>query len=346
MISPLQWGLLLLGILVVLGVFVYNRWATARLAPRAVPRDADSAQANPASDGLEGRLEPTLGAEAQADAAHAASVVPLSDTLDVLVPLSADAPVLAEAVLAALPGTHRIGGKRLLLEALHPQTGLWAFPQPGQRYAMLRAGIQLASRSGPLNDIEFSEFVVKVQALADALHLSADFPDMLSEVARARALDRWASEHDAQLSLTVQAVRVAWSPAYLSQYAAQEGFVPGPLPGRMVLPGAFSGAAPLLTLRFEAQAAWAEDPDQAALRAFALTLDVPHVPSEEQPFARMREIAQRLALAMEGVVTDAQGQRLDEPAMDEIAASLETLYERLQRSGMPAGAPLARRLFS
>lgn len=59
--------------------------------------------------------------------------------------------------------------------------------------------MQLANRSGPLNEIEYSEYVVKTQAFADAVNATPEFPEMLEEVARARELDQFASVHDAQL---------------------------------------------------------------------------------------------------------------------------------------------------
>ena len=39
--------------------------------------------------------------------------------------------------------------------------------------------MQLANRTGALNDIEFSEFVVKAQAFADAVNGAPEFPEML-----------------------------------------------------------------------------------------------------------------------------------------------------------------------
>jgi hypothetical protein len=43
--------------------------------------------------------------------------------------------------------------------------------------------VQLANRMGALNNIEFSEFVVKTQAFADAVGGTPSFSDMLEEVA-------------------------------------------------------------------------------------------------------------------------------------------------------------------
>src|SRR5207244_1552721 len=115
-------------------------------------------------------------------------------------------------------------------------------------------GVQMANRNGALNEIEFSEFVQKVEAYAQAIGASTDIPDMLEAVARGRELDAFAQEHDAQLVAHLRANSVAWSVGYLLQCAQRHGFVPGVVPGRLVMPAAEEGAPPVLTLTFDAQA--------------------------------------------------------------------------------------------
>ena len=359
MMSPLQIGLLLCGVAVIVGVMVYNRWVTQRALPKraAVPTTEGSARDASAHDTLlDERTEPVLdgvspidGPRADRGAAFAAATPAshgLSDLLDVVVPLSTEAIVSGDAVLAALPGTRRIGSKPFFIEGLNVTTHAWETPVPGQRYSPLQAGIQLANRHGPLNEIEFSEFVVRLQSFADALQLEADFPEMMREVARARELDQFAADHDAQLSFMVRATRAAWSPGYLVQHAAAQGFVAGSIPGRMVLPASRAGDAPVLILQFDTQAALAEDPDHAALREFTLSLDVPQVGRAERPFVRMREAALELARVMEGSVTDDAGHPIGPSTMDQIGADLEQLYDALEARGLPAGSVTARRLFS
>jgi hypothetical protein len=270
----------------------------------------------------------------------------LDALIDVIAPLQLEHEVSGDAVLAALPGTRRVGSKPFAVEGLCEVTGEWETPRLGQRYRSLQAGVQLANRSGPLNDIEFSEFVVKAQAFADMVGAAPDFPDMRAEVARARELDAFASGHDAQLGFTLRARRTAWSPGYVSQHAAHLGFIAGALPGRMVLPGSQSGHAAILSLAFDPQAAMAEDPEQTALREIALSLEVTHVPRSEQPFVRMRQAAMALAEAMDGVVTDDAGQPLSTDTMDRIGADLESLYDALDSRDLSAGSAQARRLFS
>ena len=208
------------------------------------------------------------------------------------------------------------------------------------------AVIWLANRTGALNQIEYSEFVMKAQAFADAVGGEPEFPDMLDEVARARELDQFASAHDAQLSFTLSANRTAWSPGYVQQSAARLGFVPGVIPGRLVLPAQESGHAAIIGLAFDTQAAMAEEPEQTALREVTLALDVPQVARAEQPFARMCEAALALAASMDGSIIDDAGQPIRAEAMEVIHADLELLYDRLDERELSAGSVLARRLFS
>jgi hypothetical protein len=373
--STLQVSLAIIGGLVLAGVVAYNAWVTRRNLPRTV-RDRGTDPALPSSGAStasvfpaavpgadeDGRIDPVLDDEALAgpvhvsDLGHLNSAAPVSSPLDkrpaldalidVIAPLILDAEVSGDAVLAALPGTRRVGSKPFAVEGQTALGAEWEAPRLGLRYHALQAGVQLANRAGALNDIEFSEFVVKAQAFADTLGATPDFPDMRAEVARARELDAFASGHDAQLGFTLRARRAAWSPGYVTQHAARQGFVTGSLPGRMVLPGSSAGQAPILSLLFDPQAAMAEDPEQSALRELALSLEVTHVPRSEQPFARMRQAAAALAEAMDGVVTDDAGQPLSTEALDQIGTDLEGLYDALDSHELSAGSAQARRLFS
>lgn len=339
---PLLIALLAAGAVVLLAVWGYHRWRIRRLSPRpAEPADAAAGGAEePAA-----RLEPVLEMPAAVAADESAQRV-LSPRIDAIVELRLERPVSAEAVLAALPASRRIGSKPLAVEGLAEGADEtdWELPRAGRRYARLRAGVQLANRSGALNEIEYSEFVHTIGQCAEHLMAVADFPDMLEVVQRARELDQFAAAHDAQLALTLRARRAAWSPGYVTQHARRLGFVPGTLPGRMVFDG--QDGTPVVVLQFETQAALADDPELAVLREVRLTLDVPHVPAEAQPFARLRELGAALAQAMDGWVGDEAGQALGEETLDAIGQELQRLYERLRASGLPAGSPEARRLFS
>lgn len=302
--------------------------ALAHGIPAAAPAPAEPPVAVPAPTPIPPERRPSLDA-----------------LIDAIAPIQPEHVIPGEGALQVQPTTRRAGSKPFRIEGLNQVTRQWEPLQAGSRYTAFQAGVQLANRVGALNEIEFSEFASKAQAFADAVSGSVDLPDMLQEVARARELDQFASEHDAQLTFMLRARQAAWSPGYVMQNAARLGFVPVSMPGRMALPAA-GGGQPLLVLSFDAQAAMAEDLDQSAILEVLLSLDVPQVHRGEQPFARLREVADGLCQAMEGVLCDQNGHPLPASVVDPIAADLEHLYDQLDSRELSAGSMLARRLFS
>jgi ZipA, C-terminal FtsZ-binding domain len=342
--STLQLGLAIAGGLLLAAVVAWNTWTSRRNAPRqAESTPQDTVPQEPEVDAL--RQEPVF--DAPLSPLPALERKPgLDPLIDVIAPIALEGPASGDAALAAMPPTRRAGSKPFAIEGLNSATDAWEVPVAGQRYSAFQAGVQLANRTGALNEIEYSEFVVKAQAFADAVNGAPEFPEMLDEVARARELDQFASGHDAQLSFTLRARNAAWSPGYVQQHAARLGFVAGALPGRMVLAARSTGLPPVLGLSFNAQAAMSEDPAQSAIREVVLSLDVPQVDRGERPFVRLREASTALAEAMDGVITDDNGEQIVRDAMDVIGAELETLYDTLDARDLSAGSAQARRLFS
>lgn len=357
--STLQISLAVGGLLILLGLVIHSAWSARKNLPKQpTPKseaDRDAAQgkgATPLSDpdGTGERQEPRFDADAGL-AALAQLTAPekkpsLDALIDAIAPVALDAPVSGEAALAAMPATRRVGSKPFAVEGLNVASGEWEFPAPNQRYSVFQCGIQLANRTGALNQIEYSEFVMKTQSFVDAIGGVVEFAEMQDEVARARELDQFTGGHDAQLGLNVRAVQTPWSPGYVQQNAAGLGFVPTPIAGRMVLPASVAGHGPILGLSFDAQAAVADAPEQTALREISLSLDVPQVARSEKPFARMCEVAIALAGKMDGVIVDDDGNPIRPQAMETIHADLEQLYDRLEARELSAGSVLGRRVFS
>ena len=341
---------LVLAAVVVLAALAAHGWWSAR---RALPRKA----AGPlAGDALQ-RVEPTMGDLAPPSGgsemalAAARRLGPehnakrIDALIDAIATLAVEAPVSGETVIAHLPPSRRAGAKPFQVEGLNTETALWEPPQAGAHYGELQAGVQLANRSGALNEIEYSEFVQKIQAFADAVGAVPDFPDMLDVAARARELDAFASPHDATLTVHLQANSVAWSVGYVRQCAEHHGFVPGTLPGRMVLPGADEGAPPVLVLSFDAQAALAEEPQQSVVRRVTLSLDVAQTPEAAEPFALWQQSIRALAESMDATPVDDDERPVTLQHYTTIASELQTLYRALEERDMAAGSAVARRLF-
>ncbi len=369
-------ALIAVGGIAVLGVVAYNSWQIRKAGPKRAEGPTRTEQREPAMGALPEAAD-GVGAESVAAYDHAAGLdadrgkfdahdsldelnsqpmplvrpprrgpARLDALIDVLVALQLDVPVAAEAVLANMPPSRRAGTKPFSIEGLSVDTGDWELPAPGARYTELQAGVQMANRSGALNEIEYSEFIQKVQTFADALGAAVDFPDMIEVVARARELDGFAGQHDAQLAVQLRARGAAWSLGYIQQQAALQGLVPGPLPGRLVLPGAAPGSPPMLMLTYDSQVALLDDPNQAPLRELTLSFDVPQTDAAAEPFAAWYSRATALSAAMDAVVVDDRGQPLGPQAFASIDAELKRLYGALAARDLAAGSPAARRLFS
>jgi hypothetical protein len=346
-------ALALFGAAVLAAMAGHALWQSRRAQPRRVAGPKPNEVRDP---GLgEGAVEPSFGpldADATGEPADAEvraprRIVPRVDALiDAVAILSVEVQVSGEMAVAHLPPTRRAGSKPFFIEGLNVFTKEWEPPTAGQRYHEFQAGVQLANRSGALNEIEYSEFVQKVQAYADAIGAMADFPDMLEVVARARELDAFAGDHDAQLAVHLSSRSVAWSVGYIQQHAARHGFVPGMVPGRLVLPGSEEGAPPVLTLAFDSQAALADDPNQAALRDVTLSFDVPQTDPASEPFVAWQASAQALSLGMDAAIVDDNGHPLGAESFAVIGSELTRLYDELATHDLAAGSAAARRLFS
>ncbi|WIT10961.1 cell division protein ZipA C-terminal FtsZ-binding domain-containing protein [Paucibacter sediminis] len=349
--------LAILGGLILAAVIAHGAW-TAR---KAGPRRADP----PIEPQLGERQDPTLGEAKDAVGEPFQPAMPGDETvplvarqlprkpsaridalIDAIATVTLEAPVTGDLAISHLPGSRRAGTKPFHIEGLNAESGEWELPLPGQRYSEFQAGVQMANRSGAMNEIEYSEFVQKVQGFADGLSAFVQFPDMLDVVARARELDQFASEHDAQLAVVLRARSAAWTLGYVQQMALRHGFVPGAIPGRLVLAAEEEGAPPILSLQFDAQAALAEDPQASALRELTLALDVPQTPEALEPFAAWQEAARALSRDIEADVCDDRAQVLNLHAFAAIGQELSTLYKALASRDLAAGSLAARRLFS
>jgi hypothetical protein len=351
-VSSLTIALACVGGVVLAGVVAHGAWQARKAGPKRPEEQVMEAREpvlqEPTFDDAE-RIEP---APTEDEPAPPLPVVPRKASLridaliDAIASLTVESPVSGEMVLGHQPTTRRAGSKPFLIEGMNAETGEWEAPLPGQLYSELQAGVQLANRTGALNQIEYSEFVQKIEPFAEAIGAMADFPDMLDAAGRARELDAFASQCDAQLAVHLQARSAAWSVGYIHQHAARHGFVPGVLPGRLVLPSAEEGAPPVLTLTFDSQAALADDPNRAAVRDVTLSFDVPQTDPAAEPFVAWQASAQALSLGMDAVIVDDNGQPLSPEGFAAIGNELSQLYDALSGRDLWAGSAAARRLFS
>ncbi|WP_118179132.1 cell division protein ZipA C-terminal FtsZ-binding domain-containing protein [Paraburkholderia phosphatilytica] len=300
--------------------------------------DAESRGEDGAADD---RAEPILPA---ATTISAAPPTVVDRRIDCIVPIRPASVVPAEKAIPLAQKLRRAGSKPVYIEGRPEGGGAWELLQGGERYEELRAAAQLANRNGPLNELEFSEFVTGVQQFADALDALPEFPDMMETVSMARELDGFAAQCDAQLSINVLSDGAPWSANYVQAVASQDGLLLSRDGTRFVkLDGKQS---PVFMLQFGDTNFLRDDLTYKGGQMITLVLDVPVADEDILPFRLMCDYAKSLAERIGGRVVDDQRRQLPEAALLSIEKQLMTLYAKLEQAGIPAGSPATRRLFS
>lgn len=364
--SSLTISVALLAMVAIAVVAGYNAWLGRgqwRFPWRRPRRAAPAAQ-----DAAAGRAEPSLsmddapqpggeGEPAFKAAPHGTprdGVAVLDVYTDCIVELALPAPVGAERLAALANGLRRVGSKPVALEGLSVpaadgrdafQAGLgdvpgepslapeqqWRTPIAGGQYAAIRVGVLLANRHGPLNAMEFSEFVAGVHAMADHLSVLADTPDMTAILARARALDELCASLDAVVGIGVDAGE-ALGVEDLARLAAECGCVER---GNNRHARLGANGEVLFSL------ALADAPNR-----LSLLLDVPRAPGDQSPWAEMLACAQLCTERLGGRLVDDAGRPLAAEHLTKIEQQIGQRLQALEDAGFVAGSPLAQRLFN
>ena len=238
----------------------------------------------------------------------------------------------------------RAGSKPVNIEGRADEHSPWELIRTGGRYHQLRMAVQLANRAGALNEVEFSEFSNLVQTLADAVDALPELPDMMETVARARELDSFAAQCDAQLSVNVLSDGAPWSANYVQAVATQDGLLLSRDGMRFVKLDTRQN--PVFMLQFGDTNFLRDDLTYKGGDLITMLLDVPVADEDLLPFRLMCDYARSIGQRIGGRVVDDQGRPLSDAALQNVDKQLLKLYERLEARGLPAGSPVTRRLFS
>ena len=373
--TDLQLSLFASGGVLVVGVFAFNKWQEykakktvenafgdgdddALLSPSDTPVVRQEPKLSPEHTKLEPALEPhseqeaastavgtddVSGTEAEADTETVAVAVkvhakelPVDELIDCVIPLEFDIPVRGEKLLAEIAELKYVGKKPVHFVGI-TAAGDKDVIATGGAYTTLLAGIQMVSRSGPLNELEYSEFVMKLRAIADNLSAHPDVPDMNRVISNAKELHQFVSEHDAQLSVNIAANGAAWALNTLLAALEKMGFDQRP-DGRLMMPDGDGGS--LFTLSTNVGVS------ETMTSRLTLLLDVPCVAPARDGFGAMAACARSLATRLGGIVVDDGNRPISKEALDEIAGQVSEFYGAMEEAQVPAGSVRAQRLFS
>ena len=123
-------------------------------------------------------------------------------------PAGLEGPLRGDNILPALPKLRRVGNKPVHFIGL-AVNGDWEPIVHGGVYTKLQAGVQLATRTTALNELEYSELVTRLRAVADEIGAEPEVPDMIEVMSEAKNLHRFVAGHDAQLGVNLAVERRA-----------------------------------------------------------------------------------------------------------------------------------------
>jgi hypothetical protein len=346
--SELQLGLLAIGVLLVVGVFAYNRRqeGVARRAAesgfRGGPADALLQSEAPRSAAMQPERPPHATARIPAGPAAALPDPNVDYIVELFFP-SVLAP--SELVQQWKANEHRYatraifacdgggaGWRRLSVDDMAPVESL-------------RAGLQLVTREGPASEAELIEFRAAAETLAAATGATVSAPEIRHAAETARALDRFCEESDIQVVVHVVGTGEGALQGARMRATAEASGLALDEDGRLTLRDDDDRLLYALGPR-ERQGFEAATLDAAQLAGVSLTLDVPRVPDLSRTFQSMARFATHLAAALDGRLVDDNGNPLDERALAAIGAQLDAVQGGFEAKGIATGSASALRLFS
>ncbi|MDQ1920673.1 cell division protein ZipA C-terminal FtsZ-binding domain-containing protein [Massilia pseudoviolaceinigra] len=256
--------------------------------------------------------------------------------IDVLIPLALEAPVRGDKILPILHTLRHVGNKPVHFIGLHVN-GDWEPIVHGGVYTKLQAGVQMASRTTALNELEYSELVTRLRAVADDIGAEPEIPDMIEVMGESRTLHRFVAGHDAQLGVNLMSYGAPWSIATLIGALEKQGFDVRP-DGRYIMPDGDGGQLFTLTTNVTLGA--------DTTSRLTLLLDVPCVAPARDGFGAMLNCAKALVGRLDAVIVDDSDQPLTDQALAEINSQVLDFYQEMEAADIAAGSTRAMRLFS
>ena len=383
--SDLQLSLIVLGLLVIAGVYLFNRMQEQRYrrsldpVPERLPEDAALAAGPPPVEPEtepQARLEPSF-----TDAAPTAEpeLPSISQEPGLHLPESADqgapaaSPTAPEPPPAAAPDGPDIDyrallaggaalhgdlrarlekqlggiGKPIRIEGRNAADGTWQpLPEPAAETAEpVRISLQLADRGGPVSAAQLARFREIVESVAAELGATVVLDDESAALAQAVELDGFCAENDVAIGLNIVPGDVTGLAGTKLRALAESSGF------TLTAEGAFHllddrGVTLIALASMDGVPFEAGSIKHLRSEGVTLLIDVARVVDGRQTFRRMTELARHFANSLHGTVVDDKRTPLNAASLDKIAAQIDAIQAALKARGIAPGSPLALRLFS
>ncbi|MCC2595110.1 hypothetical protein LKR43_02030 [Pusillimonas sp. MFBS29] len=339
--SDLQIGLIILGIALILIVLLFNWWQDLQVR-RKMQEHFPEREHDPLMGGStasQGRREPGLGIRPPEEETQADDAAEVDSATEVVIDIAFAQAVPSASLHAALQSLLKPGSKAVRIFAEREGGGHRARLRPGESYVSMQLAVQLANRSGPLTDIEWSQLWTAAQGLAERFDGAIEAPEQDEVLSRAQELDALCAALDAQVGLVLRLQDVL-TVAEVSSVLKEVGF----LPYGQQLAWMSDTGLPRFTALLDG--APALDAPSASVSRVDLLLDLPNSPADEQAFSRMASVGRDLSRRLKAELLDDQGHLVSDNSDQAIDAQLLELYGKLGQVGFEAGTERTVRVFS
>jgi hypothetical protein len=364
-ISDLQLALLGVGAVVIGGVVAYNAMVERRARAKAerafgtqhpdvlfeepaarreptLGRLPEEARAEP----VIGRIEPATRVGVEEGDSLVADAAPgeqasVSNRIDTVAVILADDPVTRER-LEPLLDALQVHTTPIHVEGIVDEQ--WQPVESSGRgsWRELRAGLQLASRSGPLTEEEITTFNETIASYAGSIGAVSQREAPSAAAQRARDLDRFCAEADIEVAVNVVGqFGATFALAKVRQIALEHGL--SEVGSGDLVHYAPDGTPAYAVRRFDREG---ERADASFTHGLTFALDLPHVADPGVAFDAMVALAGACASRLGGELVDDNRKPLSPAGLAAIRRSLEKVFRDMESHGIPAGSALARRLFS
>ncbi len=365
-LSDLQMALIGIGVLVIIGVIIYNRVQEHRFksrAERAFAPDRGDALFEPSvrSSGATGRIEPQWSdadEPAGAPAPAASTPSPREPTLlrapppeapdplvDYTIELAREEPFTANELAPLREALVRFG-TRLHVHA-EAAKGTWTerAQLDSDSATGLRLRMQLVDRSGPATAALLEQLGTFARAFAESAAARCVTPPTLPYAEAAAALDELSLQVDVQVGINVVGARSrSFAGTKVRGVAEAAGFS---LDADGSMRYKDDGGAVLFRLMNEGSEPFsAESMSRISMTGLTLLLDVARVADGQRAFDRMVAAGKHLATSLGGLVVDDNRKPVTDEGFDQIRKQLREIYALMEKHRIKSGSPLALRLFS
>lgn len=262
--------------------------------------------------------------------------LPVDELVDCIIPIALELSVRGEKILPGVQNLRHVGNKTVNFVG-RTVDGEWEAIGHGGVYTALLAGAQLANRNNALNELEYSELIMRLREFTDSIGAEPEVPDMIDVMKTAQALHQFVMDHDVQLGVNVRSNGAPWNVSTLLAALTRQGF-DRRTDGHLVMQ---DGEGEVLFSMSTNAGGAAETTDR-----LTLLLDVPRVGPARDGYGAMIACARSLAMRLGGTVVDDSDQLLSDAALSDIAEQVGAFYSAMESAEIPAGSKRAMRLFS